>query len=277
MQGAPHYDWCVPTYLDQILVAHRREAALDTRSSAELSREALSRTDSRNFHGALQGPQVSVIAEIKRRSPSKGDLAPSIDAAALAQTYKMGGASALSVLTDSQFFGGSFADLESARRSIDLPLLRKDFTVSVNDVLDAKIQGADAVLLIVAALDDRELREFHTVAVDVGLSALVEVHDEIEVERALAAGASIIGVNQRDLHTFKVDTSRAQRVAQSIPSSVLAVAESGVRTGADAAELASAGFNAVLVGEHLVTADSPEQALHAMTGHHVGERKGANS
>jgi indole-3-glycerol phosphate synthase len=216
-----------------------------------------------------------VISEIKRRSPSKGDLAPRLDPATLALIYESAGAAALSVLTDEDSFGGSFADLEAARAAVSVPVLRKDFTVAVADVLDARIHGADAVLLIVAALDDAELASFHRLADDLGLAALVEVHDEAELERALNVGASIVGVNQRDLRTFSVDTERAERVMASIPDGVVAVAESGIRDGADAKRLAAAGFDAILVGEHLVTATDPVAVLQAMSGHEIGNRGGA--
>jgi indole-3-glycerol phosphate synthase len=158
------------------------------------------------------------------------------------------------VLTDADHFGGSPADLHAARAAVDVPVIRKDFTVSEGDVCDARIMGADAVLLIVAALDDVELRGFHDLAAEIGLDVLVEVHDEAELDRALAVGASVVGVNQRDLHTFEVDQDRAVRVGRAMPDGVLRVAESGVRGPDDAAALAAAGFHAVLVGESVVTA-----------------------
>ena len=221
---------------------------------------------------SLRSPGLSVIAEIKRRSPSKGSLAPDLDAGELAARYEAAGAAALSVLTDRDFFGGSLEDLIEARARVALPVLRKDFTVAERDLLDARIAGADAVLLIVAALDDDELRVLHDQASSLGLDVLVEVHDEAELDRALELDASLIGVNQRDLHSFAVDTDRALRVLQRFPASVVAVAESGVRDADDAQRLASGGFDAVLVGEHLVTADDPGQALTLLSGHPVGER-----
>jgi indole-3-glycerol phosphate synthase len=157
------------------------------------------------------------------------------------------------VLTDSQFFGGSVEDLKSARAAVALPVLRKDFTVSLHDICDAKLMGADCILLIVAALKRAELAEFHKFASELGLDVLVEVHDEPELDLALEAGAKMIGVNQRDLKTFEVDQQRAVRVAKEIPSSVVRVAESGVRTRNDALRLRDAGYHAVLVGESLVT------------------------
>ena len=170
-----------------------------------------------------------MISEVKRRSPSKGALAPDLDPAALAERYAAGGATCLSVLTDERWFGGSAADLVAARAAVGLPVLRKDFTVGPHDVCDARLMGADCVLLIAAALDDTELATLHDLAVEVGIDALVEVHDEAEVDRALAVGATLIGVNQRDLVTFEVDTERAVRVAPCIPDDVVRVAESGIR------------------------------------------------
>lgn len=220
----------------------------------------------RGFRNALEGrSRLGVIAEVKRRSPSKGDLQVNLDPASLAHAYEAGGAACLSVLTDGPHFGGSPEDLRAARDAVSLPVLRKDFTVSVRDVLDARLMGADAVLLIVAVLSDAELAELDGVAGEVGLDVLVETHDEGEVERAVAhTRATMIGVNQRDLVTFRVDTARAVRVAGTIPAAAVKVAESGVRDAGDAAALAAAGYDAVLVGEHLVTAADPAAAVAAM-------------
>lgn len=214
----------------------------------------------RHFADALRAGSadgLAVIAEVKRRSPSKGDLAADLDPAVMAAAYAEGGASCLSVLTDEAFFGGSAADLQVARAAVTLPVLRKDFTVSPRDVCDARLMGADAVLLIVAALSDVELADLHALALEVGLDVLVEVHDEPELERAVAVGATVVGVNQRDLVTFEVDHARAVRVAAAMPESIVRVAESGIRGPDDAAALAEAGFHAVLVGESVVTADDP--------------------
>jgi indole-3-glycerol phosphate synthase len=255
----------VATYLDRILAAHRARVAADVRDIAPLVAEARAQSAPRGFTAALRATSgLGVIAEVKRRSPSKGDLAAGLDPASLAQAYERGGATCLSVLTDSEFFGGSPADLGAARAATALPVLRKDFTVGAVDVCDARIMGADAVLLIAAALDDDELGELHTLALDVGLDALVEVHDEGELERAVAAGAQLIGVNQRDLVTFAVDNDRAVRVGRAIPDTVVRVAESGVRGPDDAAALAAAGFDAVLVGELLVTSGDAEAAVAAL-------------
>lgn len=204
---------------------------------------------------------AAVIAEVKRRSPSKGDLFADLDPAALAQSYADGGAACLSVLTDVEFFGGGPEDLAAAREASGLPVLRKDFTVSEADVYEARLMGADAVLLIAAALDDGELARFHRAARDVGLDALVEVHDEAELARAVDAGAELIGVNQRDLVTFEVDTDRADRLATRMPAGTVAVAESGIAGADDVARLAEAGYHAVLVGESLVTSGDPAKAV----------------
>jgi indole-3-glycerol phosphate synthase len=226
---------------------------------------ARSERPTRGFAAALAAADgLAVVAEVKKRSPSRGDLAPEAVPGVLAKAYADGGATCLSVLTDAEFFGGSPSDLGEARAATELPVLRKDFTVSERDVCDARLIGADAVLLIVAALSDEELGRFLALAGDVGLDALVEVHDEAEVERALAAGATLVGVNQRDLATFEVDTDRAVRVAAAIPGGVVKVAESGIRGPEDAARLAAAGYEAVLVGESLVTSDDPAAAVRAL-------------
>jgi indole-3-glycerol phosphate synthase len=253
------------TYLDRIVDAHRVAAASDQRSADTLRVAALAMVDpTRGFAAALRQPALSVIAEIKRRSPSKGDLFSGLDPATVARQYEEGGASCMSVLTDNEHFGGSVSDLQVARAAVSLPVIRKDFTVDVRDVFDARLMGADCVLLIAAALTDAELREFHDAATDVGLDALVEIHDEAELERALAVGATLVGVNQRDLHTFQVDQERAVRVGQAMPSSVVRVAESGVRGPEDAAALFAAGFDAVLVGESLVTSGDPASATRSL-------------
>jgi indole-3-glycerol phosphate synthase len=254
----------VATYLDRILAAHRAGAAADGRSTDRLRCEADAASPARDFAGSLAQPGLSVIAEIKRRSPSKGDLAPDLVPAVLAQAYAAGGAAALSVLTDHAFFAGSPSDLAEARSATSLPVLRKDFTVCEADVCDARIMGADAVLLIVAALDQAELAAFAALAAELGLVALIEVHDEAELERALAAGCRVVGVNQRDLVTFDVDINRAERVAAAIPPDVLSVAESGIRDQHDARRLADAGFDAVLVGETLVRSADPAEVVRAL-------------
>jgi indole-3-glycerol phosphate synthase len=256
----------VSNVLDRIVAAHRRAADADTRPLDELERAALAARPVRPFRAALAAPGMGVIAEIKRRSPSKGELAPHLVPAELAKAYADGGANCLSVLTDTDFFGGSADDLVQARSACDLPVLRKDFTVCEADVYDARAMGADAVLLIVAALSSDELRGLHTLARDLGLAALVEVHDERELEQALAVEADIVGVNQRDLRTFEVDSTRAERLAAAMPPGVVKVAESGIRDATDVSRLRASGYDAVLVGESLVTSPDPAAAVRALKG-----------
>lgn len=253
------------TYLDDILARHREAAAADTRSLDALLADARACPPARGFRDALAADgRLSVISEIKRRSPSKGDLNAGLDPAELARTYESGGASCLSVLTDEEFFGGSADDLQVARRACMLPVIRKDFTVCAHDVADARLMGADCLLLIAAALDPGELAELHALAIDIGLDVLVEIHDESELDVAMAAEATLVGVNQRDLVTFEVDHERAVRVGRVIPGSVVRVAESGVRGADDAKALHAAGFDAVLVGETLVTSGDPAKAIAEM-------------
>ena len=248
--------------LAEIVAAHRRRAAGDSRDLDRLIDRAEAAPPPRDFRAALAAPGVSVIAEVKRRSPSKGDLAPELDPALVAKSYAEGGAAALSVLTDAEYFGGSAADLAAARAACDLPVLRKDFTVDDRDLADARLMGADAVLLIVAAVDDDELRRFLALARHLDLTALVEVHDEAELDRALGAGAPVVGINQRNLKTFTVDRSLAARLRLRIPPGVLTVAESGIRTAADVPP----SFDAVLVGESLVTSRDPAAAVRQLRG-----------
>ena len=256
------------TYLDRILARHREVASYDDRELGDLLDLAQRRGPARGFAAALRDAaaagELGVISEIKRRSPSKGELASDVDPAATAQLYAQGGARCLSVLTDTEFFGGSASDLALASAAVSLPVLRKDFTVDARDVADARLMGADAVLLIAAALSPVELRRFHELAVSIGLDVLVEIHDEPELEIALEAGASVVGVNQRDLVTFEVDHERALRMAALIPGDVVKVAESGVRGPEDARDLHQAGYHAVLVGETLMRSADPAGAVEAL-------------
>jgi indole-3-glycerol phosphate synthase len=255
----------VTTYLDHILEWHRARAMADERRLDVLIEQAVDCAPTRGFRTALTDRDgLGIISEIKRRSPSKGDLNAGLDPALLAKTYERGGAACLSVLTDSEFFGGSADDLRIARAACEIPVLRKDFTVGPHDVLDARLMGADCVLLIAAAMPASDLADLHQFAVDLGLDVLVEIHDEEELEVALEADATLIGVNQRDLVTFEVDHERALRMAAEIPDSVVRVAESGVRDAADARSLYAAGYDAILVGESVVTADDPEAAVGAL-------------
>ena len=250
------------TYLDAILAHHRERAALDKRSLDELVAQARACVPPRGFAAAIRStPHLAVIAEFKRRSPSKGDLNASMNPVDVARLYQAGGATCMSVLTDVDHFGGSVSDLQAARSACELPVIRKDFTVDARDVCDARIMGADCVLLIAAALSPTQLSEYLELSRHIDIDALVEVHDERELAVALDAGASLVGVNQRDLVTFSVDHERAVRMGSAIPDSCVKVAESGVRGRQDAVSLRAAGYHAVLVGEHLVTSADPAGAV----------------
>jgi indole-3-glycerol phosphate synthase len=214
---------------------------------------------------AFRAPGVAVIAEVKRRSPSKGDLAGIPDPAALASAYAGGGAAAISVLTEERRFGGSLADLRAVRAAVDVPLLRKDFIVAPYQLFEARAAGADLVLLIVAALPDRELAALHRLAHDLGMTVLVEVHDEGEAARAAALGTPLIGVNARNLKTLEVDHDAFARVAAALPDDAVKVAESGIGGPQDVARVAAAGADVVLVGEALVRHGDPRSAVAALT------------
>jgi indole-3-glycerol phosphate synthase len=219
----------------------------------------------RPFAEAIARPgRVNVIAEHKRRSPSRGAIREDLLPADVARRYEAAGAAAISVLTDEAFFGGRLAHLEDVRAASRLPVLRKDFVLDPWQVWEARAAGADAVLLIVAALTDLELGGLLSVAREAGMDALVEVHDRGELDRALAAGARVVGVNNRDLKTLAVSLDTALALGPVIPDDVVAVAESGLRTGADLARLRGAGFDAFLVGEHLMSAPDPGEALRAL-------------
>jgi len=215
---------------------------------------------------AFRAPGASVIAEVKRRSPSKGDLADIPDPAALARSYSSGGAAAISVLTEARRFGGSLDDLRAVRAAVDIPLLRKDFIVTSYQLVEARAAGADLVLLIVAALSQRELHELYIEAQALGLTVLVEVHDEPETRRAVELGAELIGVNARNLKTLAVDPDTFGRLAPLIPEHVVKVAESGITGPDDVARFVGEGAGVVLVGEALVKGGDPEGAVREMTG-----------
>jgi indole-3-glycerol phosphate synthase len=215
-------------------------------------------------HALRQADRVNVIGEFKRRSPSRGVIRDDLHPVAVAQAYEIAGAAALSVLTDAPFFGGSLQDLQEARAATLLPTLRKDFVVDAYQVREAWIAGADAVLLIAAVLDEAELVELHRVACELGLDALVEVHDAAELRRALTAGASLVGVNSRDLRTMEVRLETALELAPQLPDEVIAVAESGIKSGADVQRLRAAGYDAFLIGESLMAARDPGRALEEL-------------
>jgi indole-3-glycerol phosphate synthase len=253
-------------YLDDILHHHRARAAADGREWR--GRVGAVHAFGPSMLAALAGTgngQVKVIAEVKRRSPSKGWLHEGLDVTQIAHDYAEGGATAISVLTDAEHFSGSLEDLVAVARAVSLPLLRKDFTVSANDVLDAAEAGASAVLLIAAALSNDEMTEFLGLAHGAGLDAVVEVHDHDEAQRSLDVGALIIGVNQRNLHTFDVDRDNAARVIASLPTSIVTVCESGLSSPEDVKRAAEAGFDAVLVGEAFVTATEVADAVRAFS------------
>ena len=244
----------------QVRREHEPQPALERRAAAGLPR-------SDQFEAALgmQG-RVNVIAECKRRSPSRGVLAPQYDPVAIARRYEAGGAVAISVLTEPTFFDGALEHLTLVRRVVGLPLLRKDFIVDEYQLFEARAAGADAVLLIVAALEQAELVRLQSRARDLGLATLVEVHDEDELSRAIDSGAKVVGVNNRNLRTLTVDVSASDRLAARMPTSVVGVSESGLQTRADLDRLAAAGYRAFLIGEHFMTAPDPARAITELLG-----------
>ena len=239
---------------------------------AGLARLAAAQPAPRDFLAALRQPGISVIAEIKRASPSKGLLRADLDPAALAAVYAAHGAAAISVLTEPNCFQGSLADLAAARAAVTLPLLRKDFIVDPYQVYEARAHGADAFLLIVAALSSPALADLIELGRELGLTALVEVHDEAEVALALAAGAPVVGVNNRNLADFSVDLATTPRLRPLIPPAIPVVGESGIHSAADLARLAAAGVDAVLIGEALVTSADPGARLRELLNGATGRR-----
>jgi indole-3-glycerol phosphate synthase len=258
------------TFLADILARKRveLEAARRAVPERELAARARDAAPPRPFEARLsrRGEPTRVIAEVKRASPSAGAIRAGLDAVAQARAYAAAGAAAISVLTDGPGFGGSLADLAAVRAAVDVPLLRKDFVVDRYQLLEARAHGADAALLIVAALEPAALRALLQVCGELGLAALVEVHDAPEVDVALAAGARLVGVNNRNLRTFEVDLAVSERLLPALPAEVRGVAESGVRTGEDARRLRRAGAANLLVGEALVRAPDPGALLREMAG-----------
>ncbi|MEN8376404.1 MAG: indole-3-glycerol phosphate synthase TrpC [Gemmatimonadota bacterium] len=253
--------------LRDILQSKAGEVARLRSRRAELEVAAAASGPARGFAAALRAPdRVGVIAEHKRRSPSEGWMARDSDAAERCCRYETAGAAALSVLTDERYFGGTIADLRAARAACDLPILRKDFTLDPVQIVEARAAGADAVLLIARALDDGRLRELLDAARDAQVDALVEVHDEGELARALGAGAALIGVNSRDLATFRTDLARVVELAARVPESVTLVGESGVAGPDDVDRLGEAGVHAVLVGSLLMRSEDPDEALRGLVG-----------
>lgn len=252
----------IPDILARIVAKKREELARSTAPIDHWERQAeLRRSGGRDFQAALRARTPAIIAEVKKASPSKGLLSRDFDPVRIASTYQRGGAAALSVLTDESFFQGSLADLERARAAVSLPVLRKDFTIAHAHVLEAAAHGADAILLIAAILSEREIRDLREAAGQFGMAALVEVHNRLELEIAIAAGSDIIGVNNRNLSTFEVTLETSLRLAEHIPAGAVKVSESGIHNARDVAKLRVAGFTVFLVGEHLMKSNDPAAAL----------------
>ncbi len=252
----------VPGILAQIV--EQKKLELEERAPGMEARAEASVASRRDFARALMSRRPAIIAEIKQASPSRGTLSADYNPSLIARAYEQGGAAALSVLTDEKYFRGSLADLESARGAVALPVLRKDFTIDAYHVHEAAARGADAILLIAAILTERELRDFRELAERYRMAALVEVHEEEELKAALASGARVMGVNNRDLNTFGVDLGVSLRLAEKIPAGVVKIAESGIHSRADVERLAAAGYDAFLVGEHLMKSADPALALRAL-------------
>jgi indole-3-glycerol phosphate synthase len=263
------------TILDEIVAWKRVELGrqMARRPLSALCQAAVGAPRPRDWIGALRVPGVSLIAEVKRASPSAGVLRAGLDPAALAAEYERAGAAALSVLTDARYFQGSLDDLCAVRAAVSLPVLRKDFIISDYQVHEARAAGADAVLLIAAILDNEALVRLYDLAGALGMAALVEVHDELELRRALAVEPAAVGINNRDLHSFRVDLDTTARLRAQVPAGTVLVAESGIGTPADVARLAAMGVDAMLVGEALVRARRPGTAAHKLVMAGQGERQ----
>jgi indole-3-glycerol phosphate synthase len=257
----------VPDILARIVAVKRVEVAEKLKVRKGLERNAESQLGQRrSFRKSLEAVTPAIIAEVKKASPSKGLLSPDFNPAKQAQQYFAGGASALSVLTDKQFFQGSLGDLKIARSAAALPVLRKDFTIHEIDVVEAAAAGADAILLITAILSRVQIVQYQQLAWDYGMDALVEVHDEAELDIALEAGVRIVGVNNRNLSTFELSLETSERLVARIPVEILKVTESAIHSRADVERLMACGFRAFLVGEHLMKSGDPGGALKALTG-----------
>lgn len=255
----------IPDILARIVAKKREDLANGKAPVAEWERRSEKAClQRRNFGSALTARVPAIIAEVKKASPSKGVLAANFDPVSTACAYQKGGAAALSVLTDKEFFQGRLADLEAARAAVQVPVLRKDFTIAPEHILEAAAHGADAILLIAAILTEREIRDFRESAARYQMAALVEVHDRPELDKAIAAGSSIIGVNNRDLTTFAVSLETSLRLAPYMPGDAVRVSESGIHNAADIARLRAAGFTAFLVGEHLMKSADPAAALASL-------------
>jgi len=255
----------VPDILSRIVADKRRVLETVYSRRKELEEAAADRVgERRDFRASLVANPPSIISEIKKASPSKGVLSEDFRPVEIAQAYEAGGAAAMSVLTDENYFRGSLADLEAARAAVELPALRKDFTIDQIHVIEAAAHGADAILLIAAVLSVAEMRSFRELAASYNMAALVEVHSEDELLAALESGAEIVGVNNRNLQTFEVTLDTSMRLAAKMPAELVKVAESGIHSAEDVRRLRQAGFQAFLVGEHLMRSGDPAGALRAL-------------
>jgi indole-3-glycerol phosphate synthase len=254
----------IPDILARIVEQKRASLARLKPRQADLERRAADRPPARDFRAALLAHPPSIVSEVKKASPSKGVFTEDFHPESIARTYALGGAAALSVLTDEEFFRGSLADLETARAAVSIPVLRKDFTIHEMQVVEAAAHGADAILLIAAILTVAEMSRFRELAERLQMASLVEVHDSDELGPALDSGASIIGVNNRDLHTFEVSLETSERLAERIPAGIVRVAESGIHSNADVTRLRASGFSAFLVGEHLMKSGDAAEAIRAL-------------
>jgi indole-3-glycerol phosphate synthase len=252
--------------LDSIIEGVREDLAARRGSMGALHERIDAQAPALDAHSFLSRDEMNVIAEVKRSSPSKGNLAPISDPAALAEKYQEAGAAAVSVLTEQRRFGGSLADLDAVRSRIEIPVLRKDFMVDEYQFLEARAHGADIVLLIVAALSKSQLKDFYDLATELGMASLVEVHTQSELESAMDISPRIVGVNSRNLKTLEVSASVFEELIPTIPSSVIRVAESGISTPADVAQAQKAGATAILVGESLVKSGDPISAMRELLG-----------
>lgn len=259
------------TILDKILAQKQVEIAEAQADLAGVARRAREADPARDFAGALKGEHVALIAEVKRASPSKGILIEDFDPVALGTTYAANGAAAISVLTDERFFMGGLDHLVQVRAAVSVPVLRKDFIIDCYQVYEARAAGADAALLIVAALEDAQLADLHALILELGMAALVEVHNEAEVERALKVRSKLIGVNNRNLKTFHEDVSTTERLASAVPPDVTLVAESAIRSPADVRKMGELGAHAVLVGEGLVKAGNIAEQVQAFSSQPRGQ------
>lgn len=253
--------------LDSIITTTRQNVAQRKRQKplSKLKQE-INKNIPKGFKNHLQGDAIKLIAEIKRASPSKGILHPDLNVIEMAQSYAQGGAAAISVLTESSFFLGSFGDLNIARNNVDLPILCKDFILDTYQIYEARAHGADAILLIAAILQQQELNTSATLAQELDMSALIEVHDEKDLEKALNAKASLIGINNRNLADFSVSLETTLRLRPHIPENVTVVSESGINSASDVARLKTAGINAILVGEAMVTSHDPASKIKELLG-----------